>query len=99
MDLRQFKASLRAPAPPQDISPPLQALWWAAKDGWTQAHEIAQAHDNKDAAWVHAYLHRVEGDLANAAYWYRLAQRRVESGNLPAEWEAIVTALLQLPRD
>ena len=52
---------------------PLAALWWAAKGEWDKAHEIVQDEDDADAAWVHAYLHRVEGDLGNAGYWYRRA--------------------------
>ena len=53
--------------------PPLAALWWAAKGNWDEAHKIVQDEETADAAWVHAYLHRVEGDLGNAGYWYRRA--------------------------
>ncbi len=94
MDLAAFKASLKQKQPPHGLPPPLQALWWAAKDDWTKAHEIAQEHDDKPSAWVHAYLHRVEGDLGNAGYWYRRAGRTPATGALPAEWAGIVGELL-----
>lgn len=95
MDLSRFKGTLSGAKPPAGLSPPLEALWWEAKGDWTKAHEVAQAHDTKDAAWVHAYLHRVEGDLSNAAYWYRRAGCAAASGSLKAEWDAVVAALLQ----
>ena len=98
MKIGAFKASLRAARPPRGLSPPLRALWWAAKDKWATAHEIAQEHDGGDAAWVHAYLHRAEGDADNAGYWYRRAARPPATGSLPAEWTAIVRALLESPR-
>jgi hypothetical protein len=79
---------------PPDVSPALAALWWAAKGDWDKAHEIAQSDDGVDAARAHAYLHRVEGDLDNARYWYARAGRAPATGPLEAEWEAIATALL-----
>jgi len=72
-------------------------LWHAAKGDWKAAHELAQAQQDRDGAWVHAYLHRQEGDEANAAYWYRRAQKPVASSPLEGEWEAIVQALLPAP--
>jgi len=81
-------------APPADATPPLQALWWAAKGEWGKAHTIVMNEDGTEAAWVHAYLHRLEGDLSNAGYWYRAAGKPIETGALEAEWNAIVTALL-----
>jgi hypothetical protein len=92
--LQAFRDSLRADAPPAGLSPALEALWQAAKGDWHAAHALAQAQDDADGAWVHAYLHRVEGDLANAGYWYRRAGRRAADGPLPEEWTAIVGALL-----
>ena len=59
-----------------------------------RAHEIAQDSNNADAAWVHAYLHRREGNVPNAGYWYRQAKRPVQRGDMDEEWRAIVTALL-----
>jgi hypothetical protein len=72
----------------------LLALWWDAKGDWNRAHEIAQEISGADAAWVHAYLHRKEGDLGNAAYWYARAGRPVAKGELSAEWESIAVELL-----
>lgn len=72
----------------------LLALWWDAKGDWAKAHEIAQDVDGADGAWVHAYLHRKEGDVGNAAYWYRRAGRRVAAGDLRVEWEGIVGEML-----
>jgi hypothetical protein len=74
---------------------PLLALWWDGRGNWEKAHEVAQDVDGPDGAWVHAYLHRKEGDASNAAYWYRRAGQPVASGDLRAEWEGMVTALLQ----
>jgi hypothetical protein len=89
-----FRASLSDATPAPTLSPPLTALWWAAKGKWDEAHKIVQDEDTKDAAWVHAYLHRVEGDLGNAGYWYRQAGQQVATDSLDAEWERIVDALL-----
>lgn len=94
MTLDDFVASLAQTAPPAKLSSPLQALWYAARDDWDGAHRIVQAENRADAAWVHAYLHRVEGDLANAGYWYRRARREVCSDSLENEWRSIVDALL-----
>ena len=93
--MAEFKASLSGAAPAADIDAPLAALWWAAKGNWDQAHKIVQDEESADAAWVHAYLHRVEGDLGNAGYWYRRAAKPVASGALEAEWEQIANALLE----
>ena len=94
MSTADFKASLSAGAPAQALSPPLAALWWAAKGDWDAAHKIVQDENTSDAAWVHAYLHRVEGELSNAGYWYRRAGQPVAKDELDAEWERIVSALL-----
>ena len=75
----------------------LQALWFAGRGDWELAHEIAQADDSREAAWVHAYLHREEGDTSNAAYWYRRAGRPAYTGDLRTEWETIVRELLEQP--
>ena len=94
MNMVEFKASLSGAAPAPDIDAPLAALWWAAKGNWDKAHKIAQDVETVDAAWVHAYLHRVEGDLGNAGYWYRQAGQPVAKDSLEAEWERVATALL-----
>jgi hypothetical protein len=72
----------------------LFAMWHQAQGHWSAAHEVAQAEDTREGAWVHAYLHRQEGDDWNAAYWYRRAGKPVISGPLEAEWEGIVRSLL-----
>jgi hypothetical protein len=94
VSMADFKASLSNAKPADGLKPPLVALWWAAKGDWDAAHGIVQNEDTRDAAWVHAYLHRVEGDLGNAGYWYRRAGRPVAEDTLDAEWELIASALL-----
>jgi hypothetical protein len=94
MDLATFRASVEAPAPLGHLSHALQALRYDAKGDWQAAHEQAQAQEDTQGAWVHAYLHRKEGDQANAGYWYRRAGRPAASESLEAEWETIATALL-----
>src|SRR4051812_37325199 len=90
----KFKASITLQAPPRDLAPPMQALWWAAKGDWDKAHAIVMKDGSRGAAWVHAYLHRVEGDLPNAGYWYRTAGKPAATGGLDAERDAIGAALL-----
>jgi len=92
--MTDLKATLANAAPAPDLAPPLAALWWAAKGDWDAAHKIVMNEDTKDAAWVHAYLHRVEGDLSNAGYWYRQAGKPAAKDSLDAEWQRIVDALL-----
>lgn len=70
-----FVASLDQPAPPAGMAPMLHALWLGLRGDWNAAHELAQAQDDAEGSWVHAWLHRVEGDLGNAGYWYRRAHR------------------------
>jgi hypothetical protein len=92
----EFRSSVSGSAPPAALTPALEALWWAANDDWTRAHEMVTDHLDDDAcAWVHAYLHRVEGDLPNAQYWYRRASRPVETRDLRTEWDTIVETLLK----
>jgi hypothetical protein len=93
MDLASFKQSVGAAAPPK-VPSAVQALWWDAKGDWTKAHECAQAQDDQEGAWVHAYLHRKEGDQSNAGYWYRRAGKSPATVSLDAEWDSIATALL-----
>jgi hypothetical protein len=89
-----FERSLGQEKPPAGLSPALTALWWLGKDGWDKAHELVANEDGADCAWVHAQLHRVEGDLDNARYWYRQARRAPADGALAPEWTAIAAALL-----
>jgi hypothetical protein len=92
-----FRASLKDAAPPAGVSPALAALWHEAKGEWAAAHRLAQDEDDADGAWVHAYLHRVEGDLANAGYWYRRAGKPISEQPLGDEWTTIVKTLLGAP--
>ena len=94
MDLPEFRALARRKQPPAELSPALQGLLWDAKGDWGKAHECAQSQEDRQGDWVHAYLHRKEGDLANAGYWYRRAKKPVHKGTLDQEWEEIVSALL-----
>ena len=94
MDLQAFRTSLDGAGPPAGLSLALQALWWDAKGDWPRAHGCAQEQDDESGAWVHAYLHRVEGDLSNAGYWYRRANRPQQDGLLAEEWQEIAEALL-----
>jgi hypothetical protein len=94
-----LKASLSGAAPASGLDAPLAALWWAAKGHWDEAHKIVQDEATADAAWVHAYLHRVEGDIGNAGYWYRQAGKPAASGPLGTEWEAIASKLLGSERE
>ena len=94
MTLDDFKATLTAADPPAGITPALVALWHDGHGDWDAAHGVAQDIDDRTGAWIHAYLHRKEGDASNAAYWYRRAEKPVATTSLDAEWDAIVTALL-----
>jgi hypothetical protein len=92
--MAEFRASLSGAAPAPELGAPLAALWWAARGDWDKAHKLVQDEATAEAAWVHAYLHRVEGDLGNAGYWYRRAAKPVAAGSLETEWEQIAAALL-----
>lgn len=94
MTLDEFKASLDTATAPPDLGNALAALWQDAKGEWDAAHELAQSVSDADGAWVHAYLHRKEGDLNNASYWYRRAGKDRPDGALASEWEQIAAALL-----
>lgn len=92
--LETFENLLAAAAPPPEMAQALQGLWWDAKGDWTRAHGCAQAQDDAIGAAVHAYLHRKEGDLANAAGWYARAGRAMPQTPLAAEWRSLVMELL-----
>lgn len=87
MEFLQFKKSLDFPAPPPHISDALLCLWYDGKGDWNSAHNIAQDMHGKDGEWLHAYLHRKEGDLWNADYWYRRAGKKRPDISLQEEWE------------
>jgi hypothetical protein len=94
LDSDVFAESTSDTEPPRGISSALKALWWAKKGDWDKAHRIVMDEGGAQAAWVHAYLHRVEGDLGNARYWYAQAGKPAATGGLDAEWTAIAQALL-----
>ena len=84
-------------APSTDLPDLLQALWWAKKGNWEKAHDIAQDVESSNGSWVHAYLHRVEGDLGNAAYWYSRAGRPAKRDeDMNEEWKEIAKELVNL---
>ncbi len=95
MTMQQFQASLAGQSPTPELSAPLRALWWDAKDDWARAHAQVDDLDTPQAMAVHAYLHRREGDLGNANYWYRRAGVSARSGSLEAEWTSLVEMLSQ----
>ena len=94
MDIAAFQASVTGDVPPKDVGPALRALWHAAKGDWETAHKLAMTDRTEAGSWVHAYLHRVEGDLDNARYWYRNAGRPEATISLQKEWRQIAEALL-----
>ena len=93
MNFDEFYNSLSAASPPEKLSVYLRALWYDGKNNWEEAHTIIQDVEDKTAAWVHAYLHRKEGDSFNANYWYNRAGKRMPEYSLEQEWKEIVTAL------
>ena len=94
MTVEEFRQSLEREEPPRQLSLALTGLWWDGKGDWKQAHDVVGQDEGPAAAWVHAYLHRKEGDLANSQYWYKRAGKEPASGSLEAEWQDVVTALL-----
>jgi hypothetical protein len=95
MTLDDFRRSLAATEPPVGLTLALAGLWWDGKGDWKRAHESAQQDEGIEAAWVHAYLHRKEGDQGNAEYWYRRAGKPVCGEPLDAEWRSIAAVLLR----
>jgi hypothetical protein len=94
MEYEQFVSSLQASEPPSGISPLLKALWHDGRDDWEGSHNIAQDINDQNGSWIHAYLHRREGDLANARYWYHKAGKNEPSVSLKEEWKMLVRAFL-----
>jgi hypothetical protein len=94
MTLEQFRQSLQREEPPGDLSLALAGLWWDAKGNWKRAHESAQQDEGPAGSWVHAYLHRKEGDSTNAAYWYHRAGKPPSQSPLEQEWLNLAESLL-----
>jgi hypothetical protein len=93
MTLNEFRATLKDAAPP-DVSPALVALWHDARGDWEMAHRVAQDVNDRSGAWVHAYLHRKEGEIDNARYWYGEADKPAATDSLESEWDRIASGLL-----
>ena len=94
MQFDEFMKSIKEEVPPAGLSEPLQAMWHAMKDDWETAHNIAQSIGTELGSWIHAYLHRVEGDLSNADYWYKRAGKPPHSGSTDAEADDIINSIL-----
>jgi hypothetical protein len=94
MTLEQFRESLRLDSPPSGFGFALTGLWWDAKGNWSKAHESAQQDEGPAGSWVHAYLHRKQGDTSNAAYWYGQAGRPSSTASFDDEWQQITRSLL-----
>lgn len=95
MTFEEFKNSLKQDSPPDALNPLLKALWYDGKGDWETSHQIIQDINSSDAAWIHAYLHRKEGDLSNASYWYHRADRKQTGVSLEEEWEEITRQMLR----
>jgi hypothetical protein len=95
MTLQEFRDSLSAAAPPMPENFALTGLWWDAKGEWNRAHESAQQDEGPAGAWVHAYLHRKEGDNSNAGYWYGRAGKKPSRASFDEEWKEIAGSLLR----
>lgn len=94
MTYNTFKASLLEAAPPEGLPDDLKAMWYAGKENWDASHDIAQEIPTRTGDWIHAYLHRWEGDQWNAQYWYRRAGKEMPTYDLQEEWRIIVETLL-----
>jgi hypothetical protein len=94
MTFEEFRGTLSSTTPPEKLSVYLKVLWFDGKEDWDKAHAIAQDIDDKDGSWLHAYLHRKEGDIANAGYWYRRAGKPLPAYSLAQEWKEIVEEFL-----
>jgi hypothetical protein len=94
MTFQDFINTLHQSSPPSEISPLLKALWFDARGEWDKAHDVAQEVNTPDGSWIHAYLHRKEGDRSNAQYWYHRANKKLPVYSLEQEWEELVTVFL-----
>ncbi|MDZ7604503.1 MAG: hypothetical protein U5K79_02720 [Cyclobacteriaceae bacterium] len=95
MTLAAFKAACNSLTPPSDISDELLALWYDARGNWNRAHELVQETGGFTGDWIHAYLHRKEGDDSNAAYWYRRVKKTMPQKSLSEEWDELAAYILK----
>ena len=96
MTIIEFKEFLTDQQPPTDLSKNLIALWYDARGDWDKAHDIVQLTSGYDGDWIHGYLHRKEGDLSNASYWYSRIGRSRPDNSLEEEWEELASHLLAI---
>jgi hypothetical protein len=94
MTLQEFKKTLADSNPPTGLNSLLQAMWYDGKGNWEMAHNIAQEVHSKEGSWIHAYLHRKEGDDGNASYWYHKAGEKFPTVALEKEWEELIERFL-----
>ena len=94
MDYKEFLKSLKDEEVPENISVYLKSLWEDGKNNWEGAHEIIQDIENENGSWIHAYLHRKEGDNGNASYWYHKAGKKMPNISLDEEWKSLVEFFL-----
>lgn len=90
MDLKKFTQMLEENIEPVISSKYLLLHWYDYKGNWDKAHQIVQDIPDSNAAWIHAYLHRKEGDLSNAGYWYSRAGKKSPKTSLNEEWKILV---------
>lgn len=95
MTLDEFRKTASAGTEPLGLTRPLRALWWAARGEWERAHGMIDDDETPDGMWVHAHLHRQEGNLANARYWYDRAGKPERTGSIEEEWKTITSQLLR----
>lgn len=94
MTRQEFDASLAEAQPPTNFSTGLTSLWWISNNKWDVAHELIDKAPGQDSAWVHAYLHRIEGDEANANYWYARSGRDKPDCGLGKERDVLLKYFL-----
>ncbi|GAB3937710.1 hypothetical protein [Mucilaginibacter myungsuensis] len=94
MDIAQFRTTLTSSTTPANLSIQLQSLWYDGKGDWRKAHDLIDQLTDQPSAWVHAYLHRKEGDIWNADYWYNRARQKRPNVSLDEEWEQLVVHFL-----
>jgi len=95
MQYEHFIKLTEASQPPHLLTGIQLALWYAYKDNWDMAHRIVQDINTQTASWIHAYLHRVEGDLSNANYWYNRAGKKSSNESLEIELNTIIKSILK----
>ena len=93
MNQAEFEATLAQERAPDGLSDALRVLWLDARGDWASAHDVAQEMEDRIGARLHAYLHRREGDLPNARYWYRRAGVTMPKTALDVEWRSLVAEL------